>query len=303
MRIASFALLCGAMLAFTRAEAGRQPVEVEMSNVDLHITSDFTLHVRHLHGRFEQAAQHPIPNLDDATSYTMSIDTAVVAIDLPSLNAIVTRTLAAEGSNVDKLTIGVDDKGDLKQKGVISKGVPVPFTVTAGVEATPDGKLRVFTKSVKGFGVPIKPLMKIFHIELDDLLKVKPGHGVTVRDNDVILDPATLLPAPSMRGVVTAARIEDGAVVQTFGDGAVRHLNPPAISKNFIYWRGGTLQFGKLTMTETDLELVDEDPKDPFDFSVEHWHEQQVAGYSKTTASRGLKAHMPDYNDVAAKRR
>ncbi len=102
---------------------------------------------------------------------------------------------------------------------MIDKAVNIPFNVKAGIEATPDGKLRVFTKSVKGFGVPMKPLMKMFHIEMDDLLKVKPGHGVVVRDNDLILDPSTLLPAPSMRGAITNARIEGDAIVQTFGDG------------------------------------------------------------------------------------
>ena len=148
----------------------------------------------------------------------------------------------------------------------------------------------------------MKPLMKIFHIEMDDLLKVKPGHGVTVRDNDLILDPSTLLPPPSMRGAITSAAVVGRSVVQTFGDGKVHRLSPPATSRNFIYWRGGSLAFGKLTMTATDLELVDMDPKDPFDFSVDQWNEQLVAGYSKTTSARGLKAHMPDYNDLPRKR-
>jgi hypothetical protein len=190
------------------------------------------------------------------------------------------------------------DEGDLRQKGVIDKAVNIPFNVKAGIEATPDGKLRVFTKSVKGFGVPMKPLMKMFSIEMDDLLKVKPGRGVVVRDNDLILDPSLLLPAPSMRGAITNARIEGNAIVQTFGTGTVRHLSPPPVAKNYIYWRGGSLSFGKLTMTATDLELVDMDPKDAFDFSVEHWNDQLVAGYSKTTSARGLKAHIPDYNDL-----
>ena len=133
----------------------------------------------------------------------------------------------------------------------------------------------------------MKRLMKIFSIEMDDLLKVRPGHGVTVDGNDLLLDPAKLLPPPSIRGRITAARIENGAVIQTFGDGTPRHLSPPAISRNFIYWRGGSLSFGKLTMVPTDLELVDMDPKDPFDFSVERWNDQLVAGYSKTTPARG----------------
>ena len=298
MRTVCIALMAAAMLSCASAEARRQPVEVEMQNVDLHIAADVVLHVRYLRGRFEPAGTREAPYLDDPASYSVAIDSGVVAIDLTSLNALMARTLAGDASNVDHLAIDADDKGNLHQKGVIEKGIGIPFSATAGVEATADGKLRVVTKSVKGFGVPMKPLMKIFHIEMDDLLKVKPGHGVTVRDNDLILDPSTLLPPPSMRGAITAAAVVGRSVVQTFGDGKVHRLSPPATSRNFIYWRGGALAFGKLTMMATDLELVDMDPKDPFDFSVDQWSEQLVAGYSKTTATRGLKAHMPDFNDL-----
>ena len=298
MRTLSIVLLTSALFGCARVEASRQPVEVEMSNVDLHMAAGVTLHIRHLRGKFAPAAQWNVPYLDDPKSYSVTVESGVVAIDLASLNALMTQTLAGDNSNVDKLTVSVDDKGNLRQKGEIDKAVNIPFNVKAGIEATPDGKLRVFTKSVKGFGVPMKPLMKIFHIEMDDLLKVKPGKGVVVRDNDLILDPSLLLPAPSMRGTITNARIEGDAIVQTFGDGAVRHLSPPPVSKNYIYWRNGSLSFGKLTMTATDLELVDMDPKDPFDFNVERWNDQLVAGYSKTTGVRGLKAHMPDYNDL-----
>jgi hypothetical protein len=298
MRILSIVLLSLTMLSYARAEASRQKVEVEMQNVDLHITTDITLHVKHLRGRFDATGPRDVPYLDDQTSYALEVDSGVVAIDIASLNALLTRTLAHDRSNVEKLQISRVGNGNLRQKGVIDKAVNIPFTTTAGVEATPDGKLRVFTKSVKGFGIPMKSLMKVFHVEMDDLLRVKPGHGIVVRDNDLILDPAVVLPPPTIRGAVTSARIESNAVVQTFGNGAVRHLSPPATSRNFIYWRGGSLAFGKLTMSATDLELVDMDPKDPFDFSVERWNDQLVAGYSKTTPSRGLKAHMPDYNDL-----
>ena len=298
MRITFVMVLTSALFCCARLEASRQPVEVEMSNVDLHMSAGVTLHIRHLRGKFDPAAQRSVPYLDDPKSYSVMVDSGVVAIDLASLNALMTQTLAGDNSNVNKVKVSVDDKGNLRQKGEIDKAVNIPFNVKAGIEATPDGKLRVYTKSVKGFGIPMKPLMKMFSIEMDDLLKVKPGKGVEVRDNDLILDPSLLLPAPSMRGAITNARIEGEMIVQTFGDGAVRHLSPPAVSKNFIYWRGGSLSFGKLTMTATDLELVDMDPKDAFDFNVERWNAQLVAGYSKTTSVRGLKAHMPDYNDL-----
>ena len=59
------------------------------------------------------------------------------------------------------------------------------------------------------------------------------------------------------------------------------------------------MRFGKLTMTDTDMRLIDADPTDPFDFFPDHYSEHLVAGYSKTTASGGLLVYMPDYNKIA----
>ena len=116
------------MLACARAEASRQPVEVEMQNVDLHVATDITLHVTHLRGRFDPVGRD-VPYLDSAASYVVNVDSGLVSIDLASLNALMSRTLEGDASNVDKLTISVDEQGNLKQKGVIEKGVGIPFSV------------------------------------------------------------------------------------------------------------------------------------------------------------------------------
>lgn len=283
------------------ARPGPQPVEVEMSNVDFRVTADITLRVRHLRGRFVPAPRAQMPYLDDKHSYFVTIDSGEILLDMASLNALMNRTLEEGDANVEKIQISTDDERRLRQKGLLDKGIKLPFDVKGGVEATPDGRIRMHAASVRGLGIPVKPLMKIFGIEMDDMVKVKPGHGVTVEDNDLILDPEQLVPPPKIRGKVTSVRVIDGALVQTFGSGERRRLSPLAISRNYIYWRGGELQFGKLTMAETDLELIDDDPSDPFDFSVDHWNDQLVAGYSKNTPIRGLKTHMPDYNDLHRK--
>jgi hypothetical protein len=185
---------------------------------------------------------------------------------------------------------------------VIDKAIDVPFKATSRVSATADGRIRVHTESVRGFGVPLNPLMKLFRIEMDDLVKVKKGNGIDVDGNDLLIDPSQLIPAPIIRGRLTAVRIQGQQMVQVFGSGGGSSPAPRALSPNHIYWRGSQLSFGKLTMTDTDLELVDTDPKDPFDFSIDHWNEQLVAGYSKTLPDRGLKAFMPDYNDLRTHR-
>ena len=297
MRAAALALVALILTAPFGASADKAPVEVDMRNVDLHLTSDIAVHIRHLRGRFIAEGNRQIPNLDDPRSYSVTIDSGEVAVDLASLNAMMTRTLQGH-SNVSRLQISIDEDGRLRQKGTVKKGIPVPFDVKARASVTPDGRIRIHSESVKGFGLPVNPLLKAFGIEMDSLLKVDPGRGVSVDHNDLLLDATKLLPPPAMHGTITAVRIEHDMMVQVFGSGGPQSLSPPATSKNHIYWRGGQLTFGKLTMIETDLELIDEDPKDPFDFSVDRWNAQLSAGYSKVTPERGLKAHMVDYNDL-----
>lgn len=272
-----------------------------MSNVDLHVTADITLRIRYLRGRFEPVGRMEMPSLDDKHSYVVAIDSGEIALDMPSLNALMRGTLGQGRSNVERVRISIDDENRLRQQGVLDKGIKVPFDVAGGIEATADGRIRLHAAAVRSLGLPMNPLMRLLGIEMDDLVKVKPGHGVTVENDDLILDPQQLVPPPFIRGKVTSVRIADGTLIQTFGSGERQRLSPAPTSRNYIYWRGHELQFGKLTMTDTDLELVDEDPKDPFDFSSDHWNDQLVAGYSKTMGNRGLKAHMPDFNDLNRK--
>ena len=51
-------------------------------------------------------------------------------------------------------------------------------------------------------------------------------------------------------------------------------------------------------MTDTDLQLIDDDPEDPFEFFLERYADQLVAGYSKTTKDKGLRTYLPDFGDL-----
>jgi hypothetical protein len=128
-----------ATIACGTVEASKPSVEVDMRNVDLHITRQIELQVRHLRGRFLPLGARPAPYLDDPSSYTVTVDTGEVAVDLPSLNAIVSRALERARSNVHRVEISVDDKGQLRQKGVVKKGINVPFDMRASVGVTPEG--------------------------------------------------------------------------------------------------------------------------------------------------------------------
>jgi hypothetical protein len=75
------------------------------------------------------------------------------------------------------------------------------------------------------------------------------------------------------------------------------------ISGNYMVYRGAQLRFGKLTMSDTDLTLIDMDPQDPFDFYLDHYQDQLVAGYTKSTPSFGLRSYFRDYDKLSPKQK
>jgi hypothetical protein len=68
-----------------------------------------------------------------------------------------------------------------------------------------------------------------------------------------------------------------------------------------MFFHGRVLRFGKLTMDGADLQIVDADPDDPFDFSLAHINQQLVAGTSRNQSDFGLVTTMPDYGDMLKK--
>jgi len=275
-----------------------------MKNVNLHVAEGVVLKIHSLRGALMRTAAGRPPVFDDRDSFVMRIDAGEIAMSTGSLTALMNQyVFNYRKAPIKDLEITTDEKGQLKQEGVLDKGVDVPFKVKAVVLPTPDGRIRVKATSIKAGGLPVKGLMGLLGIEMDDMVKIQAGRGIMVDDNDFILDPQWLLPPPRIRGDVTSVRIEGDDIVQVFGAGPApgRRLLPYGSYPNYMYFRGGNLRFGKLTMADTDLALIDQDPKDPFDFNLERYNVQLVAGYSKNTPNKGLKTFMPDADDMRAR--
>jgi hypothetical protein len=279
-------------------------VRVEMKNVHMHMTDGVVLMIHSLRGVLLRTAKSRPPVFDDKESFVIRIDAGEIAMSTASLTALMNDyVFNYRKAPIKELEITTNEKGQLEQEGVLDKAVDVPFKVKAVLMPTPDGRIRVHAKSIKAAGLPMKGLMGLLGIEMDDMVKIQAGRGIVVEDNDFILDPQQMLPPPRIRGDVTSVRIEGDQVIQVFGAGTApgRRLLPYAQYRNYMYFRGGNLRFGKLTMADADLALIDQDAKDPFDFNLDRYNDQLVAGYSKNTPSKGLKTFMPDANDLAAR--
>jgi len=283
-------------------EASHEPVaaetHVEMVNVNIHLDPELILHIRHLAGKFLPTRKGQPPTFDDKLSYIVAIDSAEVSVSMASMtHAMNTYVFGEPDAPLKNLQLSADGS-QIRQKGTLRKGPGIPFEMVGEISATPDGEIRIHPTKMKAEHVPVKGLMKLFGLDMAKLINTRRTKGFSVDDNDVILDPALMLPPPQMRGRITSVHIQGDQIIQIFGNETPDSTTARPRS-NYMAYRGGILRFGKLTMNDTDMQLIDEDPSDPFEFFPEHYNDQLVAGYSKTTASGGLRVYMPDWGKIA----
>lgn len=281
------------------------PVQIEMKDVRLHVDDGIVLDVRSLRGEMVSTVHGQPPVFDDPRSYVLNLSSADIVADMASLATLMNRhVFGYEDAPLKDLELSIDD-GKLKQAGKMKKGVWLPFSTKATVFATPDGRLGLHTESVKALHLPATKLLDLFGLSLEDLVGLEKRRGIEIKDDDVILSPGRVLPPPEMRGHLSRVEIAGNALHLVYGAPGGRApaaLTPPdPKAKHYVYFSGHVIRFGKLTMTGADLQLIDADDKDPFDFFPAHYDRQLVAGYSKNTPQKGLRTYMPDYSDLRAK--
>jgi hypothetical protein len=277
---------------------------IDMRNLLLNVAEGIVLRVRTLDGELIARAPNTPPVFDDPSSYTLRVKTAEMTIDAASLNVLMARVFSGASPIKDlKVTIA---NGEIQQRGKLHKGVDVPFSMKTSVSTTADGRLRLHATSLKAIGIPVKGMLDVFGVDLDNLMKMPGQRGIQVEGDDILLSPAEILPPPATQGRVSAVRIVgDRLELSMVGDAkppARPSTLPDPSARNYVYFHGGNIRFGKLTMSGADLQLVDADPSDPFDFFPEHYLAQLVAGYSRTIPRGGLKVMMPDYGDLKTAR-
>ena len=273
------------------------PVSIDFQNVNFRLGSGIVLEVRHLQGALLGVDADAPPLFDDVRSYVLRIDAGEVAMTPASMTALLNnRTFNYDDAPITDINVSIED-GHLKQTGTLHKGIPVPFTIVADPAVTKQGRIRLRPVSVKAAAVPVAKFMKLFRLELDDLVSSNPSRGFEARDNDFILIPDRLLPDPKVTGRLTGVRIEGNRIVQTFGLSRPAHATGE--TKNYMHYKGNVLRFGRFTMTNTDLRLIDADPADPFEFSPGDYVRQLVAGYSKNAPDGSLTVYMPDFDNAS----
>jgi len=274
-------------------------VRAEMRNVVYHYTDSIAVHIVHLQGALAPAGKAEFPIFEDPSSFVVEVKSAEISISSGAL-ANVLNQYAFEAKDAPINSIRVSTQGQkLKMQGRLRSG-DVPFESEGSLRVTPEGDIRVHSEKIKAVHVPVKGLMDLLGETISKLIDTRKVRGVRAEKDDLILDPAELFPPPHIHGKLSSIAIRGNEIVLEFGGPAAPSLK---IAGNYMAYYGAQLRFGKLTMNDTDLILIDMDPQDPFDFFLAHYWDQLAAGYTKITPTFGLRTYARDYNKLRARER
>jgi hypothetical protein len=279
-----------------------------MRNVDLRIGKSpdqpGAMRVRTLRGRVIPTDSAKSPFLDDPESFGIEVSSGTVALDGAALTTLLNeRVFGYRGSPIRNLRVTVEN-GQLKQRGTIRKGVDLGFTMWSTLTLTPDNRIRSHPTRLILMGVNGLTLLHALGLKMEKVLDVRGTNGIVQMDgDDMILDALRMIPPPRVTGRIADVKIEGDEVVQTFAttpsdsvfENAVR-VDPSV--QNYIYYKGATLRFGRLTMWPTDLLIGDADESDRFDLDLQRYSEQLTAGYTRTLPNKALRTWMPDRHDL-----
>lgn len=294
-------IVCMSLVSYSQQQSSENGhVRAEIRNVMYHFTDSVSVHIVRLEGELVPVGKPGLPVFDDANSFAIEIRSAEISITTEALaNALNQYAFAASDAPIKDIRVSTQGS-KLKIKGRLHSKGDLPFESEGSLSVTPDGEIRVHTEKVNAAHLPIKKLMDLLGATIAKLIDTRKVRGVRAEKDDLILTPSEAFPPPHIQGRLSSIAIRGNEIVQQYGRSASPSVK---MAGNYMAYRGAQLRFGKLTMSDTDLTLIDMDPQDPFDFFLDHYQDQLVAGYTKSTPSFGLRSYFRDYNKLSPKQK
>ncbi len=259
----------------------------------------FRVYVRWLQGQMARTHRNVDPSFDDPDSFYLDIKTGVLRANIGDI----ANYLNAGGlGNAPLQNIALSGNGaQIKLTGTLHKIVSVPVDVLGQIAALPDGRIQIHVTKINVLKIPFKALLGGLRVDISDLFNSKNIPGVQVAGNDIFLDTQALLPPPHIRGQLTAVRVVNPDIETVYGN-AETEVARVEQWRNFLRLSGGTIDFGKLTMHQVDLVMVDISNAYWFDLDLANYQKQLVNGYTRMTPAAGLQIFMPDLSTIPQNR-
>jgi hypothetical protein len=257
---------------------------------------DFRIYVRWLDGEMLRTKKGVNPSFDDPESFVLEVQKGIIHANIGDISHFLN---AGKVSGSPLKDISITGNGNqVSLHGTIHKlHLPLPVGLDGTISSAPDGRIHLHVDRLSVLKLPVKGLLGDFHITVADLMGKTSVAGVEASQNDIYFDTQKLLPAPHIHGNLTSVRVANPDIEVMYGEAqndAVRTEQ----WHNFLALKGGTLDFGKLTMHHVDLIMIDASKDAWFDLDLVNYQAQLVNGYTRMTPQAGLEIFMPDLDEL-----
>lgn len=273
--------------------AGQGQTTVYAHNLELRKGPEFRIYVRWLRGEMEPVQSGRELSLDDEESFIFHIDRGLIHANIGDLENYLNLKMASQ-SPLKNMKLSGEGQ-EIKLSGTMHKLlIPLPVEITGTLSPASNGRIRLTLSKIQVLKVPVKALLGGLKVDVKDIVGTKIAPGVEVAGNDIYLDTTSLLPPPHIRGQISGISVRAPDIAVTYGNTTPEDDAELAQWHNFLRLRGGTVAFGKLTMSQSDLTLIDASDDVWFDLDLANYQKQIVKGYSRMTPEKGLEIFMPD---------
>lgn len=275
------------------------PTLVYAHNIMLRKGPDFRIYIVWIAGQMVRTERNENPSFDDPDSFILQIQKGVIHANIGDITNYLNSTAATDAPLKN---IQIHPEGELiKINGTVKKVVSLPIEIIGSLAATPDGRVRLHVQHISVLKLPMKGLLGAFDVKLSDLTPSTNVAGVTISGNDIIFDTEKLLPPPHIRGQLTTVQVKFPDIEVIYGN-APNDPTQLAQWHNFLRFRNGAVNFGKLTMHHTDLTMIDAANEPWFDLDLVNYQNQFVNGVTRMTAQAGVEIYMPSLKNQPSKK-
>ena len=277
------------------------PTRIYAHNLLLQQGPSIRVYIPWLRGELVRRDPAQVPSLDLPDSFALQVDRGVMRVQMNDLSRFLNSGTIPHAP-FSKVSFA-EKNGLLVMDATVHelKLLRVPVELTGTLSAVGGNLVAFQVAKIHVLKMPVAGLLHTFDLNIGDLFQSNAA-GITVKGNTVYFNAETLPPPPHITGHITSVHLihdPQGLALEAIyayaGDDTVEEEK----WRDFLKLSGGTLRFGKLTMTNVDLILIDEASKDPFfDLDLAHYQTQLVHGITRVTPEAGLQIFMPSLDQL-----
>jgi len=238
-------------------------------------------------------------DFDDLGSFILELQQSEVQLSPDVLEGMLNESVFNyPGSKLRSLKVSlIHEAGrySVRLTGRVNIALWIPFTMLTHLDVdTATNTLVMNVDKLKVFGfVPATRFVRWTPFHLERLLSVPPNGSLIIDGNRIMVKPFGLFPPPRINGRMSGVSVGEGGIRLGFA-GASIHA-PESTAKNYVYLQGGTSQFGRFRMVDTNVLIVDQHEADPFVFSLLHYADLIPRSQIRVPDMNSVRVTMPDF--------